>query len=103
MGNDDLVVEVVLFVVGLFRLIRFDLGALRVLSDRFESSLFAPVQQLDNDVTYGAGNQHRQHHVKFHTSAEVRAIRVGDYEAGALPQSVVREGRLFVAPEQRSI
>lgn len=85
MGDGDLVVEVVLLVVSLFRLIRLDLGGLRVLGDRFEPLLLAPVQQFDNNVAYGAGNQHRQHHVQLHTGAEVRAVRVSDHETGALP------------------
>lgn len=99
MSDDDLVVEIVLLVVGFFRLIRLGLGGFRVLGDRFEPSLLAPVQQLDDDVARGACDQHCQQHVQLHTGAEVRAVRVGDHEAGALPQSVVREGRLFVAPE----
>lgn len=105
MRDDDLVVEIVLLVVGLLRLIRFGscLGSLRILGDRFESSLFASVQQFDDDIAYGASDQHRQHHVQLHTGAEVRAVRVGDYEAGALPQPVVRKGRLLVAPEQRAV
>lgn len=105
MRDDDLVVEIVLLVVGLLRLIRFGgrLGGLRVLGDRLQPPLLASVQQLDDDVAYGAGDQHRQHHVQLHTGAEVRAVRISDHEAGALPQPVVREGRLLVAPEQRAV
>jgi len=101
--NDDLVVEIVLLVVGLLRLIRLGLGGLRILGDRFEPSLLAPVQQLDDDIARSADDQHRQQHVQLHTGAEVRAVRVGDHEAGAFPQSVVRKGRLLVAPEQRAV
>lgn len=101
MRDDDLVVEIVLLVVSFLRLIRLGscLCGLRIFGDRFEPPLLASVQQLDDDVAYAADDQHRQHHVQLHTSAEVRAVRIGDHETSALPQSVVREGCLLVAPE----
>ena len=101
MRDDDLVVEIILFVVGFFRMIRFGgcLGSLRILGDRFEPPLLASVQQLDDNVAYGTNDQHRQHHIQLHTGAEMCAICVGDHEAGTLPQPVVRKGCLLVTPK----
>jgi len=87
MRDDDFVVEIVLLVVSFFRQIRLGgcLGSLRVLGDRFEPPLLASVQQLDDNVAYGANNQHRQQYVQLHAGAEMRAVRVSDHEASALP------------------
>lgn len=85
MSDGDLVVKVILLVVGLLRLIRLDLGGLRVLGNCFEPSLLAPVQQFDNDVAHSADNQYRQQYIQLHTGAEMRAIRIGDHETSALP------------------
>ena len=101
MCDDDLVVKIIFFVIGFFRMIRLGscLGSFRILGDRFEPPLFASVQQLDDNVAYGTNDQHRQHHIQLHTGAEMCAIRVGDHEAGTLPQPVVRKGCLLVTPK----
>jgi len=105
MRDDDLVVEIILFVIGFFRMIRLGgcLGSLRILGDRFEPSLLASVQQLDDNVAYGTNDKYRQHHIQFHTGTEMCAICIGDHEASTLPQPVVRKGCLLVTSKQRTI
>lgn len=102
-GDDYVIVDVVLLVVGLFRLVGLGLGGLGVLLDGLAPLLLAPVQQLDDYVADAADNQDVKHHVELHAGAEVRAVGVGDDEASRLPEPIVGERGFLVATEQRAV
>lgn len=109
MGDDDLVVDVILLVVRLLDHVvglglgRGHLGSLRVLGELLLALLLLLVQDLDDDVADHADAEHDEHDVELHARAQVVAVGVGDDEARGLPQPVVAEGGLLVASEQRSV
>lgn len=101
MRDDDVVVNVVLFVVCFFGGV--GLGSFGVFSDGLEPLLLSPVEQLDDDVADGANYEDCQHHVELHTGAQVCAVGVRYHEARALPESEVGKGGFLVAPEKRPV
>lgn len=106
-GDDDLVVDVVLLVVGLLDDVvgtgGLGGGRLGVVDEALAALRPHLVAHLDDDVADEADDQHAAHHVQLHPLAQVRAVRVRDHEARRLPQPEVAERRLLVAPEQRPV
>lgn len=103
MRHDDLVVDVVLLVVRLVHGLvgkRLRLGVLR---QPLQPSGFDAVTDLHDYVAHEPDAQHHAHHVQLLPGAQVRTVRVRDHEARRLPQPVVAERRLLVAPEQRPV
>lgn len=101
--HDDLVVDVVLLVVRLVDRVGRQRLRLGVVGQPFEPPRLDAVPDLDDDVTDEADHQHDAHHVQLLAGAQVRAVRVRHHEARRLPQPVVAERRLLVAPEQRPV
>lgn len=104
MCNNDLVVDVVFFVVGLFGLLDGGFvggleGGSPLLLLLLPSDL-AHVMDLDDGVHEDAGEEDAQLDVELHASAQMGGVGVGDHEADALPQAVVGEGRFFVPSEE---
>lgn len=91
MGDDDLVVDVILLVIRLLDHVvglglgRGHLGSLRVLGELLLALLLLLVQDLDDDVADHADAEHDEHDVELHARAQVVAVGVGDDEARGLP------------------
>jgi hypothetical protein len=104
MCNNNLVVDVVFFVVGLFGLLDGGFvggleGGSPLLLLLLPSDL-THVMDLDDGVHEDAGEEDAQLDVELHASAQMGGVGVGDHEADALPQAVVGEGRFFVPSEE---
>lgn len=103
MRHDDLIVDVVLLVVGLVDGLVGQRLRLRVVGQPFEPPGLDAVPDLDDYVPDEPDEQHDAHDVQLLPGAQVRAVRVRHHEAGRLPQPIVTERRLLVAPKQRPV
>lgn len=103
MRHDDLVVDVVLLVVGLVDGLVGQRLRLGVVGQPFEPPGLDAVPDFDDYVADEPDKQHDAHDVQLLPGAQVGAVRVRHHEAGRLPQPIVTERRLLVAPEQRPV
>lgn len=103
MRYDDLVVDVVLLVVGLVDGLVGQRLRLRVVGQPLEPPSLDAVPDFDDYVPDEPDEQHDAHDVELLPGAQVRAVCVRHHEAGRLPEPVVTECRLLVAPKQRSV
>lgn len=99
----DLVVDVVLLVVRLVHGVVRRRLRLGIVGQPLQPPRLDAVPDLDDHVADEADAQHDAHDVQLLAGAQVRAVRVRHHEAGRLPQPVVAERRLLVAPEQRAV